>query len=41
MWDGFAWIFWRTGELEGLGAVEGSCETDFAGFLGVHLKRVD
>jgi len=39
MRDGFAWVLWRSRELEGLGAVEGSCEPDFAGFLRVHLEE--
>lgn len=37
MWDRFAWVFRRAGKLEGLGAMEGGREADFAGFLGVDL----
>jgi len=37
MRDGFAGVFGGAGELEGLGAVEGRCEADFAGFFRVYL----
>ena len=33
----FSWVFWRSGEDEGLRSVEGSGEADFAGFVCVHL----
>lgn len=37
MGDGFARIFGRARELKGLGAVEGGCQADFAGFFAVDL----
>ena len=40
MWDGLSWVLWCTGELEGLGAVEGSRETDLADLVGVYLSRI-
>lgn len=33
-----AWVLWCTGELEGLGTVEGSRETDLADLVGVNLS---
>lgn len=36
--DGLAGVFWGTGELEGLGAVEGRGEADFADFFRVDLR---
>lgn len=38
MRDGFARIFGRAGELQGLGSVKGGCEADFAGLLCVDLE---
>jgi hypothetical protein len=32
-----AWVFWRSGEDEGLRSVEGGGEADLAGFLCVDL----
>ena len=37
MGHGFAWVFGRARELEGLGSVEGRCVSDFAGFFAVDL----
>ena len=38
--NGFAGVFGRAGELEGLGSVEGCRETDLADLLGMHLHLI-
>ena len=38
MRDGFAGVLGRPGELERLGSVEGGCEADFSGLLGMGLE---
>ena len=38
MGDGFAGVFGRAGELERLWSVEGCCEANFAGLLGMRLN---
>lgn len=40
MGNRLAWVFWRTGELEGLGSVEGGRETDLADLVGVDLQFI-
>ena len=38
--NGLAGVLGRTGELEGLGAVEGRRETDFANLVRMHLYLI-
>lgn len=40
MGNGLSWVLWCTGELKGLGSVEGSREADLADLVGVHLSRI-
>lgn len=37
VWDRLARVFWRSGELEGLGSVESRRLADLAHFVGVDL----
>ena len=40
MGNGLSWVFGRTGELEGLGSVEGGRKTDLANLVRVNLVIV-
>ncbi len=40
MGNGLSWVFGRTGELEGLGSVEGGRKTDLANLVRVRLVIV-